>query len=249
MYKNLSEIVGFENCNNYIIYDDGKLYSKTTKRFLKPLKDSKGYYYYDLRGKCAKYSCPKVHRLVMLAFTDYQESMQINHKDGDKSNNSIDNLEWCTNEQNRKHALQMQLKSEIDFGIAQYDLQNNLLYIWHTAADAMSWLGLPRRKSGEIGRAIRKGTTFRGYKWKQYSNYDYLHPEKYQNQILPQRKKTEILMIDNNNNIIKIFDSQRDAAEYLGMPRTQGSQISLVISGKRKTYKGFKWGKREITIQ
>lgn len=249
MYKRLSEVQGFENCKKYIIYDNGRLYSEITKHFLKPLKDSKGYYYYDLRGKHAKYSCPKVHRLVMLAFSNYQNNKQINHIDGNKSNNHIDNLEWCTNDQNRNHALRSGLKSEIDFGIGQYDLHDNLLYVWHTAADAMSWLRLPRRQSGGIGRAIKNNSIFKGYRWKQYPNYDYLHPEKYHNQTLPTRKKIEILMLDNNNNIIKVFDSQRDAAEYLGVPRTQGSQIGLVINGKRKTYKGYKWSKREITIQ
>lgn len=41
MKKNLSQVKGFENCKEYVIYDDGKLYSTKNKKFLKPLKDTK----------------------------------------------------------------------------------------------------------------------------------------------------------------------------------------------------------------
>ena len=44
-----------------------------------------------------------VHRLVMLAFVG-QSDMQVNHKDGNKQNNHIDNLEYCTPSQNIKHS-------------------------------------------------------------------------------------------------------------------------------------------------
>lgn len=180
MNKKLSGIEGFEQCQDYILYDDGRLYSEKSHKFLKPLRDSKGYFYYDLRNKGAKYKCPKVHRLVMLGFSQSPHGAQINHIDGDKSNNCIDNLEWCNNDENRYHAIKNGLKDEIKFGIAQYDLKGNLLHVWHTAADAMEALGKSRRSGGEIGRVIR-GTkkTYAGYKWKQYENYDYKHPEKH----------------------------------------------------------------------
>ena len=185
MYKELNKINGFENCKDYLIYDDGRLYDKGARKFLKPLKDSNGYFYYDFRKFNAKYSCPKVHKLVMLAFSKENPQEQINHIDGNKNNNHIDNLEWCDNDYNRKHAIKFILKNEIDFGIAQYDLNNNLLNIWHTAADAMEWLGKDRRSGGQIGRVIRgKRNTYLGYKWEQYKDYDYKHPEKYQNQTL-----------------------------------------------------------------
>lgn len=68
-------------------------------------KHNKGYLVVRLYdGK--KYKSHYVHRLVAEAFVNNDNHLpQINHKDGNKSNNHCENLEWCTNKQNSDHAI------------------------------------------------------------------------------------------------------------------------------------------------
>ena len=167
MEKRLNEIEGFENCDGYIIHDNGMIYSEYKKDFLKPCKDSKGYLYLDLRSKNAKYKCPKVHRLIMNAFVGEENDKQINHIDGNKENNNLNNLEYVTNKENRIHAIQNGLKNEINYGIEQYDLEGNKLNTFNTCQEAIEYLGLESGNPGNIGRVIRGNRkTAYGYVWK-----------------------------------------------------------------------------------
>lgn len=79
---------------------------KTKERILKPRKnkDRNGYYELSLK-KDGKEKRFKVHRLVACAFIDNPYNKpEVNHIDGDKSNNCFLNLEWVTSKENKKHA-------------------------------------------------------------------------------------------------------------------------------------------------
>lgn len=72
--------------------------------YLKPATDGCGYLRCAL-SKNNKLATFKVHRLVASAFIDNPNNLpQVNHKDGDKRNNNVGNLEWCNNSQNQLHA-------------------------------------------------------------------------------------------------------------------------------------------------
>jgi len=75
------------------------------ERILKPATDSKGYLRVAL-AKDKSLSTYKVHRLVADAFLKNRDSKpQVNHINGIKSDNRVDNLEWVTNRENRMHAI------------------------------------------------------------------------------------------------------------------------------------------------
>lgn len=79
----------------------GDATAKMPGKILKPSVTKGGYYYVSL-SKNSKKRKFFVHRLVMLAFFG-DSDLQINHKDGDKSNNNMGNLEYCTAQENLLH--------------------------------------------------------------------------------------------------------------------------------------------------
>jgi len=92
------DIAGFEN---YMISNHGRVYSKKSGLIMKPGKDKKGYLRISFYEN-GKSNTRKVHRLVAEAFIVNSDNLpQVNHKNEDKSDNSVGNLEWCTNSYNR----------------------------------------------------------------------------------------------------------------------------------------------------
>jgi len=89
---------------HYDIYNDGRIFSKRHNKFLKPFKNYKGY----LMVKLTYNYNPKsiaIHRLIALNFIPNPENKpQVNHINGIKIDNSVENLEWVTGSENCLHA-------------------------------------------------------------------------------------------------------------------------------------------------
>lgn len=114
----------------YEISNKGRIYSIKSDTILTPIKKHNGYYRVNLssekKGKQKEYS---IHRLVAIHFiplpegyTSYNE-LQVNHKKGDKSKNTVKDLEWVTGSENIKHSINMGLQ-KIKYG----DESNNHKY-------------------------------------------------------------------------------------------------------------------------
>lgn len=99
-------VFGYEDI--YEVSNNGKIKSNSNwakGKELCPIKSSKGYYYVHLT-KNAKVKTKAVHRLVAAAFYPTSDiSLEVNHKNGIKTDNRAENLEFVTSSENKKHAI------------------------------------------------------------------------------------------------------------------------------------------------
>lgn len=92
----------------YSVSNLGNIKNNQTGKYIKPKKTKTGYLQVGLylnKKQIHQY----IHRLVAIEFIGYREGLTVNHIDGDKSNNKLDNLEWLTMGDNTRHAIEIGL--------------------------------------------------------------------------------------------------------------------------------------------
>lgn len=92
---------------HYIIFPSGKIYSIRRGKFLKEVHQSYGYLFPSSRLEIDGVKKQRtIHSIIARTFLGpVPQGLEINHKDGNKHNNSIDNLEYCTRQENLEHAV------------------------------------------------------------------------------------------------------------------------------------------------
>ena len=107
MTEVIKEIKGFEG--RYTISNLGIVRSLLTGKEMKPYITKAGYARINLRyAKCRDYKSLLVHRLVAMNFIpNPNKYLEINHKDCNRANNKVTNLEWCTRNENIKHSFEL----------------------------------------------------------------------------------------------------------------------------------------------
>ena len=134
----MRDVKGYEGL--YAVTSCGRVWSYKNKKFLEPSADKKGYLKVNL-FKNGKYKTYKVHRLVAVAYIPNPDNLpQINHKDENKTNNCLQNLEWCDSKYNNNYGTRIE---KIKKPIFQYGLDGNFVREWPSAAD--------------VGKEVRKG--------------------------------------------------------------------------------------------
>lgn len=151
-------------------------YNKTGKeKILRPVSTPDGYLKVNLySSKC----CTKrIHRLVAETFIEIPE-LEVNHLNGNKEDNSIENLEWCTHPENERYSWKVlgkriNSRSKRDKNnkgkgtakaVIQYDLNDNYMKRWESASEAGRVLNIRSNKISACCREKRNKTG--GYKWR-----------------------------------------------------------------------------------
>lgn len=112
----MKEIWKEASVDGYFVSNFGRLKGRSGK-ILKLFKSKTNQYLkvcIRIEGRNSKCKCLKIHREVAKAFIPNPNNLpQINHIDGNKENNSVTNLEWCTDKENTIHAFKLGLSKPI----------------------------------------------------------------------------------------------------------------------------------------
>lgn len=97
------KIPGKDYLDGYYVNKEGKIFSAKTQIYMKLSKSKAGYLQFSIAHK-GKLKIIMVHKAVACTFLKNPNGYPVvHHKDHDKTNNSVDNLEWCTYQDNSNH--------------------------------------------------------------------------------------------------------------------------------------------------
>ena len=128
--------------SNYKVNQLGEIRHKKRQKILKPRDNNGGYQYvnFKINGKNTNFA---VHRIVANAFIPNPNGYtEVNHKDYNKKNNCVDNLEWVSSSQNKQHSyLKQENKKSRGKAVNQYTKEGIFLKTFDSVSDAAKELG------------------------------------------------------------------------------------------------------------
>ena len=228
------DIKGYEGL--YQVSNKGQVKSTHNDIILKPAMNNHGYYWVDLLNHGIR-KADTIHRLVAQAFISNPNNYpQVNHKDENKSNNRVDNLEWCTAQYNHDYGTRNEraikhMAEAISIPVVQLDNNHKLIKVWKSAS-SVNIQGIEHQHISECcsGKII----TYKNYYWLYKKDYDLWTKSKGNQEIWQPLKGFNNYLISNfgnietiNGNTISSY-SQQNSYQLL---------IKLVNNGHEHSYK------------
>ena len=227
-------IKGFEH---YLISESGEVINSNSGRAIKPSLNENGYWYISL-WKDNKSKTASLHRLVAEAFIPNPENKPfVNHIDANRANPHKDNLEWCNQSENIKHAYNIGNRSQKkNFSLEELDWLLSEFLGNKTITDLAKEMGvgLSRLTINLRNRAIKT------------NQVDLFESMLKQQKILRNtqantNKQIPVIQLNSEGEQIAVFPSMTAAARALG--KTTAGPIANVLNpnNPQKTGYGFQW--------
>lgn len=226
------------------------------KRVLKPGVNYADYENYRYKKNDGKYRYVGIQRIMMESFVPVPDELkhligtrylQVNHKDENPRNNTLENLEWCSAKYNTNYGTAMRRKIETRnqtgvrgamVKVKQISLTGELIRIWDSMAEASNELGI--FKSQICCCCKGKQKTAGGYRWEyadKKGTYTVTDSTKAKMSQSYTRKK-KVARCDSSGTIIEVYDSVKAASLVMS---TTPTNIKACCIGKTSQAKGFIW--------
>ncbi len=206
---------------------------------LKPRVNKKNGYCQCCLTHNGKHFYRYVHRMVGEVFIPCENDttlLDINHIDGNKQNNSVDNLEWCTRKENMEHAISTHLVKLTPCKV--YDLYGNFVGQFRSVSDAVKQL-CPHLKRqsiclGAVNIVNVPNKQKYGYQWRTDDTIPVTDIS-----LTCHRNSKGVIQLSLEGEIIHIYNSMTECLKKLN--KTNGSRIKRCCDGKQESYLGCKW--------
>lgn len=221
-YEGLYQISNFGNVKSlsrYVGTSSG--YRKTKERLLKPSVSETGYYRVCFRKDCSNKRF-LVHRLVAIAFIPNPHNLpQINHKDENPSNNTVDNLEWCDAKYNNNYGGRIKkAAAATSKPVKQYDMQGNFIRDFCSLTEACDSVGVRFCHEDCV-----EGKSVGGYQWRMDDKPCGMYAGK-----RGRASKSRIKIIAPNGSD-SFFEGYVEAAKFLGV--STGLFCGIICGNRR----------------
>lgn len=240
------DVVGWEGLYQVSSYGRVKSFRKREPRLLSTCVGTHGYCVVLLHDGNGQRKNERVHRLVAQAFIPNPNNYPyINHKDEDKTNNQVENLEWCTPKYNLNYGTAIKRRSEAikaspvkqRKAVIQLSLSGEFIKEYRSTKEASEETSIDRRR---ISCAINHvGKQARGYLWVLKDNYniDIDYGEIYKKESMHPKPK-RIAQYTKDGIFIKEWDSLKEAHLNLGI---NYSSLTNCLHGRYSHAGGFVW--------
>lgn len=172
-WKNIDGYEGLYQVNNYGRVKSLQKQAGFVKNGDRILKASPvATYLQVVLSKDGKHKNCKVHKLVAEAFIKNDKDLRyVNHKDLNRYDNNVENLEWVTSKENVNYSVN--LGSYNNTIVGQYDKNNNFIKAYISIEDASRQTGIDNRAISKVCKHVDKYITAGGYIWKSINEMDY----------------------------------------------------------------------------